>query len=252
MTWQGGTGESASVVVLSPTGEIQVGPLSTSAPVPADALETSIAWSGSTYLMATRFNDCAASDPFCREHAVVVTRLRVAPGSNSIEFASSFEVGTAGWLPGYPTLDGVFLVWDEGPSSKEPRIVHVERLSQDGLAVGPDQIVASGARPLARVFIGSTPAGKLVGWAEDGDLGASDSTLGRSRLLIQVLGKDLELQGSPVALDITRYGSMGQRVAVALEYPRGVLLAWSARSRKSLQQSIFAQFLACATEMRAR
>lgn len=245
MTWQGPTGAAASMAVLSESGEIRVGPLSTSAPVPSEQLESTISWSGSTYLMATRFKSCAQGDPLCRELAVVVTRLLVAPASNSIVFASSFEVGTPGWSPGYPTLDGTFLVWDEGLSSKEPRVVHIEQLDPTGLPVGPDHVVSSGKTLLARPFLGSTPTGKLVGWAEEGNAGLPEDALGRSKLMIQVLKPELELDGAAIELPITRYGSMGHPVAVPLEYPRGVLVAWAARSRTTLQRSIFVQFLPC-------
>lgn len=245
MTWQGGKGAAAWVAVLSPEGELRIGPLATSAPVGSDMLESSISWSGSTYLMATRFKGCTPGDALCRERAVVVTRLRLKPGSNSIEFASSFEMGTPSWSPGYPTLDGVFMVFDEGPDSAEARVVHVEELDENGNPVGPDHVVSSTARPLARPFIGSTPTGKLVGWTEDGDGSKSDHTLGRSRVVVQGLDASLGHEGPQLELPISRYGSMGHPVAVPLEHPRGVLLAWSARSRTSPRNAIFVQFLPC-------
>lgn len=161
-------------------------------------------------------------------------------------FASSFEIGTPGWSPGFPSLDGVHLVFDEGPDSGGARTVHIEQLSQDEVQVGADHVVSYSAHPLARAFIGSTPPGKLVGWAEDGDATLSDDTPGRSRLVLQVLDADLQLGAMPVEVAVTRFGSMGQPAVVPLEYPRGVLVAWSGRSRTSPQRAIFAQFLLCA------
>lgn len=235
------------MTVLSAAGTIQVGPLAISAPVPAEAHQPSISWSGSTYLMATRFGKCADGDPLCHEDAVVVSRLRVKPASNSVEFASSFGVGTVGWQPGHPTLDGVFMAWDERPeASADPGVVHLEELDQEGLPIGTDHVVSTEARPLARAFVGSTPVGKLVGWAEDGDTGLSDQTVGRSVLRIQPMRRDLGLEGTPVTLPMTRFVSMGWPAAVPLDYPRGVLVAWAARSRTTLRYSVFLQFLPCA------
>lgn len=245
MTWQGGKGAAASIAILSPEGEVRVGPLATSAPVGSDMLESSVSWSGSTYLMATRFKDCTPGDALCRERAVVVTHMRLKPGSNSIEFASSFEMGPPSWSPGHPTLDGVFLVFDEGPDSDDPRVVHVEKLDEDGYPVGPDHVVSSTARPLARPFIGSTPTGKLVGWVEKGDESKPDQALGRSKVVMQGLDAALEHEGPQLELPISRFGSMGHPIAVPLTHPRGVLLAWSARSRTSPRSAIFVQFLPC-------
>jgi len=247
MTWQHGAGEAASVAVLSTTGAIQVGPLSTSASVPSGHLESSIGWSGSTYLMATRFASCTLGDPLCRERAVVVSRIKVAPASNSIQFVSSFEVGTPGWSPGHPTLDGVYLVWDEGPSDGEgPRVVHVEQLDQDGVPVGPDHVVSAAAWPLARVFTGTAPEGHLVGWAEHGDDTLPDDTFGRSVLRLQPMTPGLAIEEPLLSLPISRFGSIGKPAIVSLEYPRGVLIAWAARSLTSARYAIFAQFLPCA------
>jgi len=247
MTWQHGASEAASVAVLSATGAIQVGPLSTSASVPSGYLESSIGWSGSTYLVAGRFESCASGDPLCRERAVVVSRIKVAPASNSIQFASSFEVGTPGWSPGRPTLDGVFMVWDEGPSDSEgPRVVHVEQLDQDGVPVGPDHVVSTTAWPLVRVFTGTAPEGRLVGWAEHGDETLPDDTLGRSVLRLQPMTPGLAIEEPLLSLPISRFGSIGKPAIVSLEYPRGVLIAWAARSLTSPRYAIFAQFLPCA------
>jgi hypothetical protein len=246
MTWQGATGVSASMAVLSATGEIQVGPLWTSAPAPSQQLESTVAWSGSTYLMATRFETCAAGDPLCRERAVVVSRLRVAPASNSIEYASSFESGIPGWTPGYPTLDGTVLAYDDGPGSKQARVFHIQQLADNGVPVDSGHVVASGIYPLARVLVGSGPDGKVAGWVEEGDVSLSDQALGRSSLWLQLLDKGLGLQGPVVVLPMTRYGSVGHPVIVPLGFPRGVLVAWSALSRTSLRHVIFAQFVPCA------
>jgi hypothetical protein len=247
MAWQRGTGQAPFVAVLNAAGEVQAGPLSPSAGVPGDFLESSIAWSGSTYLIATRFEKCTAGDPLCKQRSVVVTRFRVAPGSNSIELASSFQPGTAGWLPGYPTLDGVTMVWHERPESgDEARIVHVQALEQDGAPAGPDHVVNSNTHPLARPFIGSTPAGKVVGWAEEGEKSLSDDAFGRSVLWLQTFKPDLAFDdAAPVGLKISRYGSMGAPAVVPLENPRGVLVAWSARSMSSPRNAVFAQFLRC-------
>lgn len=244
MTWQAGTGEAPHMAVLSAKGEILVGPLSPAKGVASELLESTMSWSGSTYLMATRFGACSAGDPFCAERSVVVTRLRVKPGSNSIELASSIQAAD-GWSPGHPTLDGVHLVFDEAPDTDGPHVVHVEELSQEGVLVGTDHVVSSSARPIVRPILGSKPGGWVVGWAEDGDATLPDATLGRSRLVFQGLGSALELEGTAVALGITRFRSMGRPVAVPVQNPRGVLVVWSGRSQTSSYRVIFADFLPC-------
>jgi hypothetical protein len=137
------------------------------------------------------------------------------------------------------------MVWAEGVPDATPPTIRMAALDAEGGLAGAARLVDGAARPSGGVRLVATDLGRVVSWAEDGETSLPDEALGRSRIVLQVLGGDLALRGGPVRLDATLFSSHNLVPTVALAYPRGLLHSWSARSPGGQREAAFIGLVRC-------
>jgi hypothetical protein len=223
------------VAVLDVSGEIRLGPHAVTGGEDYPGRAPSIAWSGSTYLLANSFAACAPGDALCAANSVVIARLRPASGDaeddSGVEQVSIIPALSSDWMPRRAWIDSdgldTFVAWSEGPIDSEDNIrtIRLARLDSGG-ALQETRIVAQDVPLLQSVRLEVTPFGVAVVWAEEGNTELTYNDVGRSRMAVYLSDRSLEQNGSTTRFDTTQFGSYGWASGVSIDHPRGLLLTW--------------------------
>jgi hypothetical protein len=204
-----------------------------------------IVWTGSEYLVATTYDDCADTD-LCAPRSVVVARMVASgdpSGGLSLQPVTALSALGSTAVPGgsatMASLGGrVWVVWTEGAKAEAgstlARAVRLAALDAHGQLLAPPLTVASDAHPASRVAISASDAGILLTWAENalctdgGDL-AADVLAGASFVVVERVGYDGSID-APVRIAATRIDDYGPPTSAAIASPRGALVLWAGQS----------------------
>jgi hypothetical protein len=230
--------------ILDVSGNLMRGPspLATAEDFPGRS--PALAWSGSTYLVATSYVDCFGGDA-CRPRSVVLQRLsaKAAPDMGlTLQPIASFSTVDPAALPGTPMMAAfqgrVWLVWSEGvpadASGERTRTIRLVATDEGGQPLGDPTTIDDAARPTTRVSVSAGDAGVLVAWAEDGPVmgdggDANDVRIGASSVVVRRAGEDGRLDPA-VRIPTTRVDDYGPPTTAAIASPRGALVLWAGRS----------------------
>jgi len=234
---QGNAPSHPVVAVLDDEGSVVLAPKSVAPSSDYPGVSPSVIWSGTTYLMATGFSSCELSDPLCVPGAVAVTALHPASGDlvddSHVEMVGAIKAHLPNAKVGRPSLAAhagrVFVAWRESAAKDPPAFDALRVAELDGsghVIAGPVDFGAS-ASAQSRVTLSASDLGLVATYAEDGNPAASDTTLGRSRIVVHHLGFDLTPKSNAVVINATRFETYRPPETAPLASPRGVLLTWA-------------------------
>jgi len=206
----------------------------------------SIAWTGSSYLVATAYDDCTDGST-CEPRSVVVASMIASPdegGGIELRPVTALPATDADAVPGSASIawfgGTAWVVWTEGPSADAgaagARTVRMAMLDGAGRLLGTPVVVAAGSHPRSRVALSAGDAGVLVTWAEDApgsDGGPSPSDLlpGASFVVVQRVGLDGSVDPSPLRIPSTLVDDYVPPSATAIaSSPGSALVLWAGRS----------------------
>jgi len=140
------------------------------------------------------------------------------------------------------------MAWFEGPAGdagEVPMRVRLARLNPDGtLDTGPVDL-ADDALPIYSLSLVMTSWGLALAWPERGNPDLPSNVTGASRLrLVSVDHTMSSLQG--ISIDITEFYSWGSRAMASLDWPRGVMLVWTGRSKEGSSSQVHGIRVDCA------
>ena len=225
------TGDVAPrIALLDEGGQIVAGPVDVAAPEPHPGRAADVAWSGTTYLVATAFDDCEGQPEGCQNRSLVVRRL---DETGTLTPASAIAAA-AGLVPSRPALGAwgneVWVAWMEAASDDAPRTIRLAQLDVSGALVGAPRTLSTETRPLLRLGVLVSELGVVVAYPEVGDTRLPESEPGHARLVVHH-GTSLDDGVAPAIVLPIPSLALGPRVTLAaLDQPRGVLVSWAARS----------------------
>lgn len=164
------TGDVAPrIALLDEGGQIVAGPVDVAAPEPHPGRAADVAWSGTTYLVATAFDDCEGQPEGCQNRSLVVRRL---DETGTLTPASAIAAA-AGLVPSRPALGAwgneVWVAWMEAASDDAPRTIRLAQLDASGAPVGAPRTLSTETRPLLRLGVLVSELGVVVAYPEVGD-----------------------------------------------------------------------------------
>jgi hypothetical protein len=245
------------VAVVDTTGAVTLGPLPAAAQEDFPGRSPSIAWTGSSYVLATAFADCHRADPLCVADSVAVARLETGPAA--VVLAGSFApldptsppgtCATATLYPAPPSAPRTWIAWSEGASgdAADVHTIRAARVDASGTPQGDPVTVATGAHPSTRLSLAASDLGLLVAWAEAGSGTTSENQAGSSNVVVVHLDADGHAVDAPFVIPATYVDAEGPPRVVTLATPHAALVTWGGRSTDPTQPDVaWAARLDCA------
>lgn len=242
-TWRGPYVEDAGtqpyMAVLSAAGALQLGPFAAASPAPYPGRETQMIWSGSTYLVATSFDACASSEPFCVPDTTAVYALTpVAGGSvkDMMQLKTAIPILPSSLVPGAPHVAAyagrVFVAWVEKAEadSGAPRAVRLAVLDAGGVLQGEVRTIAADAQPTHAIFLGASELGVVLFWPEEGDPSKQPQEVGYQVIRVHHLDDAGHPMQAPLEIETTGIDYYGGTFAATLANPRSILMSWAAKT----------------------
>jgi hypothetical protein len=228
------------VAILDASGAVVAGPAHLGGDEDYPGRAPMVAWTGTSYVVATAFKDCPGLDDICVARSVLFGRLALDGGLHERRVASVGMLDPA-TLPGTAAMaaygDRVYVAWTEGvvtdagdgATPSGPRAIRYAALDANAKPIGDAVTLEPSAHPAGSIALSASDVGVLVTWAESGPPVMPITSPGASQVVVRRIGHDGTVDRA-LRMAATAVDDYRPPRTAAIASPRGALLLWAGRN----------------------